>query len=352
MTCRVLVVDDSPLICRMVTRELRRDPEIEVVGIAGDARQARDELVYKRPDVMILDINLPGMDGLTFLRKLMKHYPLPVVIFSAQAGVRAVEALAAGAAAAVQKPVERRTEDVMNELREIVRGASGIQMRAVKAHVAPKRLVRTGHSRHSLQVIGASTGGTRALQEVMCALPEDAPATLITQHMPPGFTASFAARLNTLCAMEVREAVDGDVVKPGLALVAPGDYHMALAKDGARSVVRVTHTDKVNRHRPSVDVLFDSAARIAPARTVGVILTGMGADGAAGLLHLRERGARTIAQNEETCVVFGMPRAAIELGAAQEVLPLNDIAAALLGPEPATSPNSPSSANRPPGVPT
>ncbi|HEU4630511.1 MAG TPA: chemotaxis response regulator protein-glutamate methylesterase [Gemmatimonadaceae bacterium] len=356
---RVLVVDDSALVRRVLSDELAKQGDIEVVGTAIDPYAAREQIVRLRPDVVTLDIEMPRMDGISFLAKLMKHYPLPVVVVSSlapQHSATAVRALALGAVEVVAKPGSAlSTPDVAGELARAIRHAASVKAVLLARSDAP--VVRGappehhdpaggpgGHhpsdasvttlprlrTTHRVLAIGASTGGTQAVERLLRALPADAPGTVIAQHMPEHFTAAFASRLDGLCAMEVREARDQDPVVPGVALVAPGNRHLLLQASGARYVVRVKDGPPVHHQRPAVDVLFQSVARAAGPNAVGVILTGMGADGAKGLLAMREAGARTIAQDEASCVVFGMPKEAIRLGAAGAVLPLDAIAPAAL----------------------
>lgn len=336
MAVKVLIVDDSATVRTIFQRELAKDPDIEVVGTAPDPFVARDLIVRLQPDVLTLDIEMPRMDGLTFLRKLMQHYPLPVIIVSSltpQGGEMAMEALGAGAVDVVCKPGTAYTVgDLTQRLADQVKAAATVNVRRRAVTSGPPPKPRTALTRTTNQVvaIGASTGGTQALQRLLCALPHNAPGILIVQHMPEHFTKSFADRLNELCAIEVKEAVDGDSVTPGRALIAPGNFHLVLQRDGARFVAGVRSGPLVNRHRPSVDVLFRSFARYAGRNAVGAILTGMGGDGAKGLLEMKQAGAHTIAQDEDSCVVFGMPREAIALGAADEVVTLDSVADRIL----------------------
>ena len=346
---RVLVVDDSALVRRVLSEELGRQPDIEVVGTATDPYAARDKIVRLRPDVLTLDVEMPRMDGLSFLAKLMKHYPMPVVVVSSltpRDSDNAVRALALGAADVVAKPGSSlSTPDMAGELARAIRHAASVRVQALRTRVgtgtpahagvagatgAPSRGTVRLHTTHKVLAIGASTGGTQAIERVLRALPADAPGTVIVQHMPEHFTAAFAKRLDALCAMNVREARDQDAVVPGVALIAPGDRHMLLQASGARYLVRVKDGPPVHHQRPAVDVLFQSVARSAGPNAVGVVLTGMGADGAKGLLAMREAGARTFAQDEASCVVFGMPREAIRLGGAEEVVPLDAVAPTVL----------------------
>ncbi len=339
MKTRVLIVDDSAVVRSVFAKELGRDPEIEVVGTAPDPFVARDMIVHLRPDVITLDIEMPRMDGLTFLRKLMHHYPLPVVVVSsltAASSRLALEALAAGAVEVMCKPsAAYSVGDMMASLQDKIKAAACVDIkgrlrRAALAapDVAPLRsLARTTHQ---IIAIGASTGGTIAIEQILRRMPPDAPGIVITQHMPELFTRSFAERLDGLCRIQVKEAADGDSVVPGTALIAPGNYHLLLQRSGARYVVSVKSGPLVNRHRPSVEVMFSSVARTAGRNAVGAILTGMGGDGAKGLLEMRQAGAATLAQDEASCVVFGMPKVAIETGAAEQVVPLDRVAETLL----------------------
>ena len=335
---RVLIVDDSSIVRRMLSDELSKQPGITVVGSAPDPFVARDKILTLHPDVITLDIEMPRMDGLTFLRRLMKHHPLPVIIVSsltAKGCETAMACMEAGAVDVLCKPGEAYSVgDLAAQLGDIIRGAAGAKVRPPAARspsltpnsgpVGPRRsMIQTTHK---VIAMGSSTGGTEALREILTSLPKQTPGIVMTQHMPEGFTASFAQRLDSLCEIEVREARDGDWVSPGLALLAPGNKHMRLSRDGARYLVRVCEGPRVCRHRPSVEVLFESTAQYAGANAMGIILTGMGDDGASGLLSMRRAGAVTVAQDEASCVVFGMPREAIARGAAMLVSPLRDVA--------------------------
>ncbi|MBP9003062.1 MAG: chemotaxis response regulator protein-glutamate methylesterase [Candidatus Hydrogenedentes bacterium] len=333
---RVLIVDDSALVRKILSEELARDPDIEVVGTATDPYVARDKIVQLKPDVVTLDIEMPRMDGLTFLRKLMKHYPLPVIVVSSltkKGGDLALEALEAGAVDVMCKPGAAYTVgDMSVELIDKIKAAARVKVtrRAVSstpssAQAAPIRTMAMTRTTHKVIAIGASTGGTEALTALLRVLPADAPGIVIVQHMPEHFTRSFADRLNQLCAIEVKEAANDDTVMPGRALIAPGNYHMLLRRSGARYYVEVKSGPLVSRHRPSVDVLFKSTAQTAGRNAVGVILTGMGRDGAEGMKLMHDTGAKTIAQDEASCVVFGMPKEAIALGGVDFVLPLDQI---------------------------
>ena len=335
---RVLIVDDSALVRRILSEALAKHPDIEVVGTATDPYVARERIVQLKPDVITLDIEMPRMDGLSFLSKLMRHFPIPVVVVSSltpQNSETALRALALGAVEVIAKPGSSMSaSDIVDDLARAVRVASHARVTkrtdADVAAAAPRPTISMIDSTHKLIALGASTGGTQALEHVLRRFPADAPGTVIVQHMPEHFTLSFAKRLDSVCAMRVKEAVDGDFVTPGLALVAPGGKHMVVQASGAKWVVRVKDGPKVHHQRPAVDVLFQSVARSAGRNAVGALLTGMGADGAKGMLAMREAGAYTIAQDEATCVVYGMPREAVKLDAAVDVLPLDRVADALL----------------------
>jgi len=330
----VLCVDDSALIRDLLTEIINSQPDMEVVAVAPDPIAARDLIKQHNPDVLTLDVEMPRMDGLDFLERLMRLRPMPVLMVSSltQSGSEiTLRALELGALDFVAKPslgIRNGMMEYANEIAEKLRAAARSRPRqALPNKNAPVRKALTAPltSSEKLIIIGASTGGTEAIRSVLEPLPANAPAILITQHMPGGFTRSFAERLDRLCRISVKEATDGERVLPGHAYIAPGDQHLELARSGANYVARLNSGPPVNRHRPSVDVLFHSAAKHAGKNAVGVILTGMGKDGAKGLLEMREAGAATIAQNEETCVVFGMPREAIAMGGALEVVALDDI---------------------------
>lgn len=336
---RVLVVDDSAVVRRLVTDALSSDPEIEVVGTATDPYFARDKIKELAPDVITLDLEMPRMDGLTFLRILMEQHPLPVIIMSSltqQGSGPAMEALRLGAFDVLAKPHGSYSfGDLGPQLIARIKASAGARLRrpsAVTPAIPPKPPVRARSYRRSnpreVILLGASTGGTEALREVLTHLPDGLPGIAIVQHIPPVFSKAFADRLNALCAFEVREAVDGDRLTPGLALIAPGDFHLMLQWQADHYRVRVTTGPQVWHQRPAVDLLFKSAADsgTAPHALAG-IFTGMGKDGAEGLLRLRERGAATFAQDEATSVVYGMPKVAWESGAAQVQVPLDRAAA-------------------------
>lgn len=334
---KVLIVDDSAIVRKILSQELARDPEIEVVGTATDPYIARDKIVYLKPDVVTLDIEMPRMDGITFLRKLIRHYPLPVIVVSSLApegGEMAMEALEVGAVEVMCKPGAAYTVgDMAEQLKTKIKAAARVDMSKLRSGKRRDPASRPAPVRHAMTrttekivAIGASTGGTEAIREVLQRFPLNCPGAIIVQHMPEMFTKSFAQRLNGLCAPEVREAEDGDTVISGQVLIAPGNRHLVLRRSGARYYVRVKHGPFVHHQRPSVEVMFNSVAKYAGSNAVGVLLTGMGSDGAAGLKTMLEAGAATVAQDEKTCVVYGMPRAAVELGAAQHVLPIDRIA--------------------------
>ena len=333
---RVLVVDDSAIVRRILSEVIANEADLELVGTAPDPFVARDQILKLKPDVITLDIEMPRMDGLTFLTKLMHYNPLPVIIVSSvgqTSSEAALEALRRGAVEVLAKPSGPYfIGEVGKVLARKIRAAYGAKLRkpgdAAARLPAPVPLVRAFPA-SSLVAIGASTGGTQAIEELLLQMPEQCPPIVITQHIPPVFSASFASRLNTVCKFEVKEAKDGDLVAPGRALVAPGNFHMLLRQVDGVYKVSVRDGPRVHYQRPAVDILFQSVADAGLRNVVGVLLTGMGSDGAAGLLRMRQKGASTIAQDEASCVVFGMPKVAIELGAAQQVLPLNKIGAAV-----------------------
>lgn len=336
MPIRVLIVDDSAVVRQIFQRELERDPEIEVVGCAPDPYVARDMIIERKAQVITLDVEMPRMDGLMFLRKLMHFHPMPVIIVSsltANGGQLALEALDSGAVDVMCKPSTAYTVgDMSVALIEKIKAAARVDVKRLSqaGKTSPVRRLSLSSTTHKVLALGTSTGGTQALQEVLTAMPHNAPGIVIVQHMPEHFTRSFAERLNEICAIEVKEAQTGDSVVPGRALIAPGNYHLLMRRSGANYVVEVKSGPLISRHRPSVDVLFKSVARYVGSNAVGAIMTGMGRDGAAGLLAMKKAGARTLAQDEASCVVFGMPREAIALGAADEILPLPSIAQRLL----------------------
>ncbi|MBE2169162.1 MULTISPECIES: protein-glutamate methylesterase/protein-glutamine glutaminase [unclassified Cobetia] len=392
---RVLCVDDSALIRELMAEIINAQPDMQVVATAPDPLVARDLIKRHEPDVLTLDVEMPRMDGLDFLERLMRLRPMPVVMVSSlteRGGEITLRALELGAVDFVSKPrlgirggMLEYAETIADKIRAAARArvrpagravtspsaggaqagsvlsnstlsnpaqpslpqsnpyqssladrsvATSVSQDTVSQGTVPPATAAAGRrpllSSEKLIAVGASTGGTEAIRAVLQSLPADAPAILVTQHMPPGFTRSFAERLNGLCRIAVKEAAHGERILPGHAYIAPGDAHLTLSRSGANYVVTLDQRPPVNRHRPSVDVLFDSVARVAGRNAVGVILTGMGRDGARGLLQMREAGAHTIAQDEQSCVVYGMPREAVELGAAESVLPLSRISGHLL----------------------
>jgi len=337
-TIKVLCVDDSALIRDLLSEIINSQPDMEVVAVAPDPLVARDLIKRYNPDVLTLDVEMPRMDGIDFLERLMRLRPMPVLMVSSltQSGSEVtLRALELGALDFVAKPslgIRSGMLEYAEEIAEKIRAAARSRPRraASRSEAPPQRLTAPLMSSEKLLIIGASTGGTEAIRRVLEPLPANSPAIMIAQHMPGGFTRSFAERLDRLCQISVKEAEDGERVLPGHAYIAPGDAHLKLARSGANYVARLDPGPPVNRHRPSVDVLFRSAAEQAGRNAVGVLLTGMGKDGAAGLVEMRQAGAPTIAQDEASCVVFGMPREAIALGGASEVLPLEEIAPRLL----------------------
>lgn len=341
---RVLVVDDSALVRKLLTEILGQIPGIEVVGSAQDPYAARDKIKALDPDVLTLDVEMPRMDGLTFLRNLMRLRPMPVVMVSsltAKGAEVTLHALELGAVDFVRKPdsdLVHSLQEYADELAAKIRAAAGARVRALPPRASapaapasvPRRTIQSFRTTDRVIAIGASTGGTEAIKEVLLGLPPDAPGVVVAQHIPPGFSAAFAERMNRQTGLVVKEAAEGDRVMPGHAYIAPGDYHLQLARDGARYVCRLSQGEHVNRHRPSVDVLFRSIARAAGTNATAALLTGMGADGAEGLRELRALGVHTVAQDEATSVVWGMPGEAVKRGAASEILPLQQIADALL----------------------
>ena len=335
---KILVVDDSAIVRKILTGQLNQYADMKVVGAAPDPYVARDKIVSLKPDVITLDAEMPRMDGITFLKKLMRHYPIPVIMLSSltPAGSKmAVEALAAGAVEVMCKPGSSQSvNELCDVLAEKIRIASKASVKSVKTTDAVNQTkdpkLSMTKTTNKVIAIGASTGGVQALTHVLSALPSNVPGTVVVQHMPAHFTASFAERLNNECAVQVKEAQEGDSVIPGQVLIAPGDYHVLLRRSGARYYVSVKDGPPVCRQKPSVDVLFNSVAKYAGPNSVGAILTGMGNDGANGLLNMRNAGAHTMAQDEKSCVVFGMPKEAIECGAAEQVLALNIIPQTLL----------------------
>ncbi|QFU00091.1 Chemotaxis response regulator protein-glutamate methylesterase [Halomonas sp. THAF5a] len=335
---KVLCVDDSALIRDLLTDIINHQPDMEVVAVAPDPLVARDLIKRHNPDVLTLDVEMPRMDGLDFLERLMRLRPMPVLMVSSltQSGSEVtLRALELGALDFVAKPslgIRHGMMEYASEIAEKLRAAARSRPHQARRPntPGPQPLKAPMVSSEKLIIIGASTGGTEAIRQVLEPLPANSPAILITQHMPGGFTRSFAERLDRLCQISVKEAADGERILPGHAYIAPGDAHLKLARSGANYIARLDDGPPVNRHRPSVDVLFHSAAGQAGRNAIGVLLTGMGKDGAAGLLEMRQAGAATLAQDEASCVVYGMPREAVALGAASEVLPLDAMAPRLL----------------------
>lgn len=336
---RVLIVDDSAVVRKVLSQELARFDDIDIVSTAVDPYVARDKIVQLKPDVITLDLEMPRMDGLSFLAKLMKYYPLPVVVLSSltpKNSRSAMRALDLGAVEVLCKPgAAYSTQNISASLARAIRAAASA--RVIPAGRENQVQVSQTHddsllvdTTHKVIAIGASTGGTKAIEAVLRQMPSTSPGTVIVQHMPANFTTSFAQRLNDICPMEVREARDNDHVVPGTALIAPGNLHMLLHRSGGNYLVRVKDGPRVHYQRPSVDVLFQSVAKNAGNNAVGVILTGMGADGAKGLLAMRQSGARALAQNEHTCVVFGMPKEAIKVGAVDQVVPLEHMSHSII----------------------
>jgi two-component system chemotaxis response regulator CheB len=336
---KVMVVDDSAVVRQVISGVLSKEHSIRVTAAVADPLFAMQRMHVDWPDVIVLDLEMPRMDGITFLKKVMAERPTPIVICSSltvKGAATTMQALAAGAVAIVAKPkagMKSFIGDASSDLVEAVKAASNAQVRNLHPGAVPEAALPAMSAQAATDrvvAIGASTGGTQALERVLCALPAASPAIVVVQHMPERFTSAFAERLDALCRVEVREARDGDAVVPGRALIAPGGMQMTLKRNGAGYCVEVRSAPPVNRHCPSVDVLFRSVAKYAGSSALGVIMTGMGGDGARGLLQMRQAGARTIAQDEATCVVFGMPKEAIKLGAVERVVPVQSIPAEIL----------------------
>jgi two-component system, chemotaxis family, protein-glutamate methylesterase/glutaminase len=338
MKIKVLVIDDSALIRSLLTEIINSQRDMTVVGVAPDPLIARDMIKQLNPDVLTLDVEMPKMDGLDFLEKLMRLRPMPVVMVSTlteRGSEITMRALELGATDFVTKPkmsISEGMREYIDIIAEKIRAASQArivslprQSAAVKGNSAPALLRNPLVSSEKLLIIGASTGGTEAIKSFLLQMPSDCPGILITQHMPAGFTKSFANRLDSLCQISVKEAEDGERILPGHAYIAPGDKHLLLAKSGANYVTQLSDASPVNRHKPSVDVLFESAAAFAGKNVIGVILTGMGRDGAAGMAQMKNAGAYNFAQNEDSCVVYGMPKEAVAHGGVDEVAHLNDL---------------------------
>lgn len=331
---KVLIVDDSLLFREALARGVAADPGIEVVATAADPYMARDQILQFEPDVMTLDVEMPRMNGIEFLKRLIPQYPIPVVVVSA-VNHSVFDALNAGAVDFVTKPEIRNGhgfDSFINELIVKIKIASTAKVGQLKKDSALKAPVGQVVSQNSRKIIaiGASTGGTEAIAHILKELPREMPGIVIVQHIPPVFSRMYAERLNNTCLLEVKEAQTGDMVIPGRVLIAPGDFHMRLRRSGEQYTVECFKGERVNGHCPSVDVLFNSVAEIAADRTIGVILTGMGYDGAKGLLALRKNGALTIGQDEGSSIVYGMPKVACELGAVAKQMPLDSIASAII----------------------
>lgn len=343
MAVKVLIVDDSALIRKLLSQMLSADPEIDVVGTAPDPYVARDKIKALNPDVVTLDIEMPRMDGLTFLANLMRLRPTPVVMISTltQKGAKtSLEALHIGAVDYVSKPttdVVANLEDYRCEIIEKVKMAAAANLSALtrrprtqQSNGSGRPEVRAGSVAGRVIAIGASTGGTEAIAAVLSAMPESSPPVVVAQHIPEMFSRSFSERVDRMSPLTVREAAHGEPVLAGHAYVAPGNYHLSLARAGSGYTCVLDQSDRVNRHRPSVDVLFDSVARTVRGKAIGVMLTGMGSDGARGLKAMREAGAHTLAQDKASSVVWGMPGSAVEMGAVEKVVPLDRIAAEIV----------------------
>ena len=340
---KVLIVDDSALMRQVLSEIIAQDSSLEVVGTALDPYVAWRKIDRLNPDLLTLDVEMPRMDGLTFLEKLMRARPMPVVMISSltERGCDlTLRALELGAVDFLTKPkldLQQETMALAGEILAKIKAAAQARVRRFRpvaasplepaAVVEPRGLIKGSYD---VIAIGASTGGTEALKDFLTPLPSDSPGIVIVQHMPEKFTTQFAARLNAICQIQIKEAADGDRILAGQALLAPGNYHMEVVRDGAHSKVRIVMSEPVNRHRPSVDVLFHSCARQLGPHAVGVILTGMGHDGARGMLAMRQAGAKTFAQDEASCIVFGMPKEAIALGGVEQILPLQSLPGAVL----------------------
>jgi two-component system chemotaxis response regulator CheB len=335
---RVLIVDDSAIVRKVLTETITAEPDMEVVGTAPDPYLAREKILSLHPDVLTLDIEMPRMDGLTFLKKLMLYHPMPVIVISSlghSSCESCIDALRLGAIEVLAKPGgSYSVGDLRTTLPAKLRAAAVSRMRKPIPHSdvrsPPQTVSRQAFRNGEIIAIGASTGGTEAIREILVQLPLGLPGIVITQHIPPVFSAAFANRLNQLCAVEVKEARDGDEIKLGTALVAPGGFHMMVRRSANTYYVQVQSGPRVCYQRPSVDVMFASVAEAAGSNCLGILLTGMGSDGAQGLLRMKRAGGITIVQDEDSCVVYGMPREAVKLGAAGKVLPLSEISGAII----------------------
>jgi two-component system chemotaxis response regulator CheB len=335
---KVLIVDDSAIVRKIFTEQLSHAKDIEVVGTAPDPYVARDLIVKLKPQVITLDIEMPRMDGITFLKKLMAHHPLPVIIVSSltpKGSAMALEALESGAVEVLAKPGGSFSVGEMGaQLADKIRAAANARViKRVATASSPMATTRHGsitQTTNKVIAIGSSTGGTEALKDILTRLPPDTPGIVIAQHMPPNFTKTFADRLNSLCRIHIKEGEENDSVVPGTCLIAPGNFHMLLRRSGARYYIEVKTGPMVHHQRPAVDPLFKSVAKYAGANAIGVILTGMGADGADGIKVMKEAGAKTIAQDEASCIVFGMPKEAIKTGCVDKVVSLRNMPQAIL----------------------
>jgi len=334
---KVLVVDDSALVRRILSQQLNKHPDIEIVGTAPDPFVARDKILSLKPDVLTLDVEMPRMDGITFLQKLMKSHPMPVIILSSvtpKGGKAAMEAFEAGAVEVITKPgpaysVGAACNDLIDKIKAASKARINKQI-AQKQDTKPTQKLHMAATTNKIFAIAASTGGVQALSCVLPALPANAPGTVVVQHMPANFTTSFAERLNGECTVKVKEAENGDRVIPGHVLIAPGGLHMLLQRSGANYYVVIKDGPSVCHQKPSAEVLFNSVAKFAGSNAIGAILTGMGGDGAGGLLNMCQNGAFTIAQDEASSIVFGMPKEAIDRGAAQKIVPLQNVAQTMI----------------------
>ncbi len=334
---KVLIVDDSAIVRQIFTKELSRIDGIEVVGSAANPYVARNKIIKLKPDVITLDIEMPKMDGISFLKKLMRYYPLPVVVVSSltqKGSAIAMEAIEEGALEVLSKPGAAYTVgDMSIELADKIKAVSTVKVKKredIKKKGKKIKKLSLTTTTEKIIAVGSSTGGTQALSAILPALPKNSPGLLIVQHMPQYFTNSFAKRLNELCEMDVKEAEDGETVHSGKVLIAPGNFHMLLRRSGARYYVQVKKGPLVSRHRPSVDVLFKSVAKYAGKNAIGVMMTGMGRDGSKGMELMKKNGAKTIAQDKKSCIVFGMPQEAIKLGVVDQVVALEKIPAKVL----------------------
>lgn len=350
---RVLIVDDSAAVRQAMSEIIASDPLLEVMAVAADPYAAAERIRHEIPDVIFLDIEMPRMDGLTFLRRIMAQRPIPVVICSTlteEGSAAFLQALEAGAVDVITKPrvaTAQALKEAQMRICDVARAAAHARIRPIRPPATPVKIekkltadviippaalrTKSAEGLDPIVCIGASTGGTEALREVLMALPPASPGIVVVQHMPERFTGAFARRLDSLCHVRVKEAEDGEPVLPGQVLIAPGNHHVVLDRVGRHYRVRIKDGPHVSRHRPSVDVLFRSAAQSSGSNATGILLTGMGDDGAQGLLEMRKAGATTIAQDEASCIVFGMPKEAIERGGAERVLPLDRIADAIMG---------------------